>query len=57
MIDLSVSINHTALLIEGGYVVTLGSNVHGQRGLGNKLSVITLISYNFNDSVAFIRSL
>lgn len=34
--DLSFSEFNSAYLIEGGYVVTLGDNSYGQRGLGKK---------------------
>lgn len=35
--DLSFSELNSAYLIEGGYVVTLGDNSYGQRGLGKKI--------------------
>uniref|UniRef100_A0A1B0CS11 non-specific serine/threonine protein kinase n=1 Tax=Lutzomyia longipalpis TaxID=7200 RepID=A0A1B0CS11_LUTLO len=33
--DLSVSEEHSAFILEGGYVITLGDNFYGQRGLGH----------------------
>lgn len=35
VLDFSVSDNHSAFIIEGGYVITLGSNSEGQSGLGH----------------------
>lgn len=35
VVEVSVTIAHSAFLIEGGYVVTLGKNDSGQRGLGH----------------------
>lgn len=33
--DISISTNHSVILLEGGYVLTLGSNSEGQRGIGD----------------------
>lgn len=33
--DISISTNHSVVLLEGGYVLTLGSNAEGQRGIGD----------------------
>uniref|UniRef100_A0A1B0DJM5 non-specific serine/threonine protein kinase n=1 Tax=Phlebotomus papatasi TaxID=29031 RepID=A0A1B0DJM5_PHLPP len=38
VVDLSVAEEHTAFILEGGYVVTLGDNFYGQRGLGHNRS-------------------
>lgn len=35
VVDLSVSLNHAAFLIAGGYVVTMGDNKEAQLGLGH----------------------
>ncbi|CAO1402354.1 unnamed protein product [Diamesa serratosioi] len=35
VLDFSVSDNHSAFIIEGGYVITIGSNSEGQSGLGH----------------------
>ncbi|GAB0091038.1 serine/threonine-protein kinase Nek8 [Sergentomyia squamirostris] len=35
VVDLSVAEDHSAFILEGGYVITLGDNVYGQRGLGH----------------------
>lgn len=35
MIDLSVSSNHSAFVVAGGYVVTIGDNQEAQLGLGH----------------------
>ena len=35
VLDFSVSDNHSAFIIEGGYVTTMGSNSEGQSGLGH----------------------
>lgn len=35
VLDFSVSENHSAFIIEGGYVITMGSNSEGQSGLGH----------------------
>lgn len=34
--ELAMSSTHTILLLDGGYVLTMGDNSFGQRGLGNK---------------------
>lgn len=46
MLDIAVSTNHSIFLIEGGYVLTLGKNTNGQRGLGhcNYIGVPTLVT-------------
>jgi alpha-tubulin suppressor-like RCC1 family protein len=36
VLDLSVSVNHAAFVVSGGYVFTLGDNSEGQLGLGHK---------------------
>lgn len=36
VIDLSVSSNHSAFLVIGGYVLTMGDNKEAQLGLGHK---------------------
>lgn len=38
--DASFSSNHTIVLVEGGYVFTLGSNSAGQRGVGNCSNIL-----------------
>ncbi|CAD7092523.1 unnamed protein product [Hermetia illucens] len=35
VIDISLASSHSAFLIDGGYVVTMGNNADGQRGLGH----------------------
>lgn len=35
VIDLSVSVNHSAFVVAGGYVMTIGDNKEGQLGLGH----------------------
>lgn len=35
VLDFSVSDDHSAFIIEGGYVTTMGSNSEGQSGLGH----------------------
>jgi alpha-tubulin suppressor-like RCC1 family protein len=39
VIDLSVSVNHSAFVMAGGYVMTIGDNKHGQLGLGHTKEV------------------
>ena len=36
VVDLSVSVNHSAFVVAGGYLITLGKNSEGQLGLGHK---------------------
>lgn len=36
VIDLSVSMNHSAFLVAGGYILTMGDNKEAQLGLGHK---------------------
>ncbi|XP_019892346.2 serine/threonine-protein kinase Nek8 [Musca domestica] len=40
IVDVSFSSNHTIVLVEGGYVFTLGSNSAGQRGVGNCSNIL-----------------
>lgn len=40
VISVSLSVNYSAYIIEGGYVLTLGDNTHGQRGLGHTSRII-----------------
>lgn len=44
--DIAVSSNHSIFLIEGGYVLTMGKNANGQRGLGhcNYIGIPTLVT-------------
>lgn len=35
VVDLSVSQNHSAFIVSGGYVLTMGDNKEGQLGLGH----------------------
>ncbi|XP_037892563.1 serine/threonine-protein kinase Nek8 [Glossina fuscipes] len=45
IMDASFSTAHTLLLVEGGYILTLGSNSFGQRGTGHcsPLPIVTLV--------------
>lgn len=46
VLDIAVSTNHSIFLIEGGYVLTIGKNVNGQRGVGhcNYIASPTLVT-------------
>lgn len=46
VLDVAVSSNHSIFLIEGGYVLTIGKNSNGQRGLGhcNYIAIPTLVT-------------
>lgn len=46
IVDVSVSTNHAAFLIEGGYLISTGSNEYGQRGVGhcNPIAVPTMVT-------------
>lgn len=46
VLDIAVSANHSIFLIEGGYVLTIGKNANGQRGLGhcNCVDLPTLVT-------------
>ncbi|KFB45752.1 AGAP006872-PA-like protein [Anopheles sinensis] len=39
IVAVSVADTHAAFLLEGGYLVTLGDNAHGQRGAGHRLQL------------------
>lgn len=45
IMNASFSTAHTLLLVEGGYILTLGSNSFGQRGVGHcsPLPTVTLV--------------
>jgi alpha-tubulin suppressor-like RCC1 family protein len=53
VLDLSISTNHSAFVIAGGYVLTMGDNKEGQLGLGhtkdavNEPSVVKKITDKF----------
>lgn len=53
VVDLSVSSNHSAFVIVGGYVLTMGDNKEGQLGLGhtkdaaNEPSIVKKITDKF----------
>ncbi len=46
VLDVAVSTNHSIFLIEGGYVLTIGRNANGQRGLGHcdAIGIPTLVT-------------
>lgn len=41
VVDLSVSVNHSAFTVAGGYVVTMGDNKEAQLGLGHTKDAAT----------------
>lgn len=41
VIELSVSLNHSAFVVAGGYVLTMGDNKDGQLGLGHTKHAIS----------------
>lgn len=45
VIDVSVSVNHSAFVVAGGYVLTMGDNKEGQLGLGHTKEVKTFPSF------------
>jgi NIMA (never in mitosis gene a)-related kinase 8 len=45
VIDVSVSLNHSAFVVAGGYVMTIGDNKQGQLGLGHTKEVRTFPSF------------
>jgi NIMA (never in mitosis gene a)-related kinase 8 len=56
VVSVSISEGHSTVLLEGGYVVTLGDNSYGQRGVGDceplaEPSLVTAVNNRFIKSV------
>lgn len=58
MTNVSLGANYSAFIVEGGYVLTLGDNTHGQRGLGHTSRVIqpTLVTGIKERYISVIKS-
>ena len=58
VVDISMGLSHTAVVVEPGHVYTLGKNTEGQLGTGNTKQQNAPISVKgFNDKLAFVSTI